>query len=257
MVTVDNIPNTKILVAVHEEALLESLLAVIKEHFATAKIYQAKDGNDAIRKITSDQPDILILDAEIKRCSSDLVLKEVYGGLKSKSIQTVFFSCTGAAFGLEDLVTTGDLQTISMQIGVEAFVAAVYKAMNRVSPHDGTFKIRYLRQEELLIKQGERADTLYILKKGLLTAFAGDPASPIILGQIGVGEFVGEMAYINGEPRSASVKAEQDSELVEFKIDTFDQILYKKPSWMKALVKTLSKRVKALNLFQVRTKESK
>ncbi|MCB0415661.1 MAG: Crp/Fnr family transcriptional regulator, partial [Bdellovibrionales bacterium] len=56
-----------------------------------------------------------------------------------------------------------------------------------------------------------------------------------------------EMAYINGEPRSADVVALSDCELIEFGVDRLDSLLFKKPSWSKALMKTLSKRLKRAN----------
>jgi CRP-like cAMP-binding protein len=55
------------------------------------------------------------------------------------------------------------------------------------------------------------------------------------------------MAYINGEPRSANVKATKDCELVEIPIHLLDHVLFMKPAWAKALMKTLSRRIKNAN----------
>ena len=237
-----------------EDPVQEKIVLALKEHFSGAKIYEARNGNDTARKIYADKPNLLILDSELKRCSADEVIKKVYSDQNNQAIQTVFLNKSGDSFDFEDLITMGSLQVVTFQDNLEPFFAAIYKAVNRHSPSDGTFKIRIMRKGELLLKEGEKGDTLFILKKGLLTAFLGDSKAPSVLGQISPGEFVGEMAYINGEPRTASVKAEEDSELVEFKIETFDQIIFKRPSWMKALLRTLSKRVKILNLFRSRHK---
>lgn len=64
------------------------------------------------------------------------------------------------------------------------------------------------------------------------------------LGKIKAGEFVGEMAHINKEPRSATVTAVTDCELIEIPFGSLDPILFSKPSWSKALFVTLSKRLK-------------
>ena len=60
-------------------------------------------------------------------------------------------------------------------------------------------------------------------------------------------EFAGEMAYINNEPRSAFIEATSDAQLIEVPIELVDKILYKRPAWSKALMQTLSKRLKTAN----------
>jgi CRP/FNR family transcriptional regulator, cyclic AMP receptor protein len=61
------------------------------------------------------------------------------------------------------------------------------------------------------------------------------------------GEFIGEMSFINGEPRNANVKALEASDLIEIPNNLMNHILFTKPSWVKALMKTLSMRVKSAN----------
>jgi CRP-like cAMP-binding protein len=69
----------------------------------------------------------------------------------------------------------------------------------------------------------------------------------VILGNVESGEFVGEMAYINNEPRSATIEATSNAQLIEVPIELVDKILYKRPAWSKALMQTLSKRLKNAN----------
>jgi CRP/FNR family cyclic AMP-dependent transcriptional regulator len=70
---------------------------------------------------------------------------------------------------------------------------------------------------------------------------------PILLGMVQPGEFVGEMSYINGENRSADVISDLSAELIEIPFDRLDRVLFQKPAWSKALMRTLSKRLKAAN----------
>jgi hypothetical protein len=60
----------------------------------------------------------------------------------------------------------------------------------------------------------------------------------------------GEMAYINGEPRAANVIAEGPSELIEIPFERLDHVLFQKPMWSKALMRTLSKRLKNANNYR-------
>ena len=69
----------------------------------------------------------------------------------------------------------------------------------------------------------------------------------VLLGTIRPGEFVGEMAHINNENRTATVRAISDCELIEIPNGTLDLVLFSKPVWARALVSTLSKRLKMSN----------
>ena len=66
--------------------------------------------------------------------------------------------------------------------------------------------IRGFRRGVVLIQEGDRGDTLYIVRSGRLRAFAaGQNGKEITLGIYGGGEYVGEMS-LDGGPRSANVE---------------------------------------------------
>jgi CRP/FNR family cyclic AMP-dependent transcriptional regulator len=59
----------------------------------------------------------------------------------------------------------------------------------------------------VLIQEGEKGDTMFIIISGRLRAFSADNRGrEVTLGTYGPGDYVGEMA-LDGGPRSASVKA--------------------------------------------------
>lgn len=66
---------------------------------------------------------------------------------------------------------------------------------------------RQFRRGALIIQEGERGDTLYIVRSGRLRAFVADnQGKELTLGLYGQGEYIGEMS-LDGGPRSASVEA--------------------------------------------------
>jgi CRP-like cAMP-binding protein len=107
--------------------------------------------------------------------------------------------------------------------------------------------MKLLAPGEKLFRQGDPADLAYLVKSGLLRAYRMQDGKTLTLGDINPGEFVGEMAYINSEPRSADVEAVENCELIEIPLGTFDSLLFSKPTWSMALMKTLSKRLKTAN----------
>jgi len=72
-----------------------------------------------------------------------------------------------------------------------------------------------LQSGELLFRQGERSDDVYFLLSGRLRAHTEDGGKRTILGEIGRGETVGELALFTDEPRSASIVALRNSALVK------------------------------------------
>jgi len=79
---------------------------------------------------------------------------------------------------------------------------------------------------QILFKQGDKSDSLYITMSGRLGAYAsGAGGTKNRLGDIMRGETVGELALFTGEPRSADVLAERDSSLVRISEPLFRKII--------------------------------
>ena len=77
----------------------------------------------------------------------------------------------------------------------------------------------------VLLRRGDPSDAIYILINGLLGAYRHDPEGrEILLNRIGPGAAVGEIGFITGKPRSATVKALRASELLEIAAADFADI---------------------------------
>ena len=75
---------------------------------------------------------------------------------------------------------------------------------------------------EVLIRQGDDADALYVVRHGRLRTTATDnDGSSRDVGEVGKGEVVGEMALITDDKRSATVTAMRDSELYRLPAEAF------------------------------------
>ena len=85
------------------------------------------------------------------------------------------------------------------------------------------------------------------MKRGKLKVFLTIKGQRQQVGTVLPGEFVGEMAHITGEPRSADVEAVEETDLVEIPLGTLDNLLFSKPTWSKALMKTLARRLRDAN----------
>jgi CRP-like cAMP-binding protein len=61
------------------------------------------------------------------------------------------------------------------------------------------------------------------------------------------GELVGEMSFLDGHPRSASVKAITECTLVVVPHEKFTALIQSHPKWFKALINTLLDRLRKAN----------
>ena len=68
---------------------------------------------------------------------------------------------------------------------------------------------------EILFRCGEPGDALYVVVSGRLrVTVEGEDGGEHLIGELGRGELIGEMAVLTGDPRSATARAVRDSELV-------------------------------------------
>ena len=83
---------------------------------------------------------------------------------------------------------------------------------------------------EVVMREGEPGGDMFVVVSGRLrVATTGPNGAEVILAELGAGETVGEMAFISGEPRSATVYAIRDSQLARLSTARFEQLLEQHP----------------------------
>jgi CRP/FNR family transcriptional regulator, cyclic AMP receptor protein len=65
-----------------------------------------------------------------------------------------------------------------------------------------------------LFREGQAADSLLIIKHGSVQIAQSGDNNTIIMATLGSGAHFGEMSFLDGEPRSATARTLEDSELV-------------------------------------------
>lgn len=109
-----------------------------------------------------------------------------------------------------------------------------------------------------LFELGDEGDDLFILRTGSLGVYLPQPGDKLrLLALIRPGETVGEMAVISGEPRSATVIAIRDSELMRLPKDRFDKLIKGKPRLLEGLNQLLVQRLRQVSSGVVPTPEPK
>ena len=109
-----------------------------------------------------------------------------------------------------------------------------------------------LSRGSVLFDQDEVGDRVYILVLGALAGRRSRRGGRReVVGEIGRGEIVGEMAIFTGEPRSARVRALRDSELVSLDRQAFDRLVVRYPQMLMALTRLVIHRLRQAQSGQV------
>ena len=81
-----------------------------------------------------------------------------------------------------------------------------------------------------LFAEDEPGDSAYLVATGRLAAFRRDGSgAEVEIGQLARGDIVGELSLIDGDPRSATVYAVRDSQLIEFSRAAYEEMLDRYP----------------------------
>jgi signal transduction histidine kinase len=106
-----------------------------------------------------------------------------------------------------------------------------------------------LREGEVIFREGDPGDSLYLVGEGSIKiSKSGRGGAQETLGFIQPGNFFGEMALFDGQPRSASATAASSSLLASVDERTFQQILELAPSRLHMnFLRAVSERLRQVN----------
>ncbi|HEY3236604.1 MAG TPA: mechanosensitive ion channel family protein, partial [Polyangiaceae bacterium] len=85
--------------------------------------------------------------------------------------------------------------------------------------------VRLYNQGEVIIRQGESGDELFLVEHGEVCVNIEGKRGPVEVARLGPGNFFGEMSLMTGEPRSATVLAAVECELIVVKKESFQHII--------------------------------
>jgi F420-non-reducing hydrogenase small subunit len=103
------------------------------------------------------------------------------------------------------------------------------------------------KKGEVIIRQGDRGDTMYIIQSGAVEVSQRQGDREVILALLDRGDFFGEMALIDDEPRSATVTALHRTRLLALTRFSLLARLREDPGVALHLLRTLSQRIEKNN----------
>lgn len=107
--------------------------------------------------------------------------------------------------------------------------------------------IKRVETKELLIRQGDIENTMYVVKTGLFSVSRESSGGVIHLADAEAGDVIGEMSLIKEGVRSANVKAEKAGFVYVIDVREFYNNIYNVPGWFMELIQGLVQRLRDTN----------
>lgn len=109
-------------------------------------------------------------------------------------------------------------------------------------------ELRFYDAGELLFREGERGDSIFVIRRGELRVKRKQGEDEIELALLGEGSVVGEMSLIDHSMRSASVESVAGTAVLLIPSFKFAPLLEQFPAWFGSLLKSLVQRLRQSNL---------
>jgi CRP-like cAMP-binding protein len=98
-----------------------------------------------------------------------------------------------------------------------------------------------------LFRENDRSRELYIIQSGTVKVYRTAGGKEIELAILEKGSVLGEMALIDGKPRSASAKVLRDCEVILIDADTFHNRIKGVPPWFLSIIRMTSQKIRQAN----------
>jgi NTE family protein/lysophospholipid hydrolase len=101
---------------------------------------------------------------------------------------------------------------------------------------------------ETLCRQGDPTDAVFIVIDGSLEVLAETEGAERLVSILERGEAIGEVGALSGEPRSATIRAARDSDLIRIERDQFLRLLNEQPQIAVNFARMLASRLRRVTL---------
>ena len=110
---------------------------------------------------------------------------------------------------------------------------------------------------ESIVRQGQKGKSMFVIHRGTVDVQLKEEGATKSLRKLREGDFFGEMGLLTGEPRTATVLAEEETEVLEINNLCLKPILEENPELVTALSQIVEERRRTLDKLEAETDERK
>jgi hypothetical protein len=106
---------------------------------------------------------------------------------------------------------------------------------------------RRYRDGEMIIKQGDVGDCIYVIQEGKVEVFNENRKGEIKIAELGTNEFFGEMGLFEKDVRSCTIRASGEAKILTIDRKNFYKTIHKDPTLAYNLLQKMSYRLREIN----------
>lgn len=235
--------NMAVLLLEHNEDELNLMSSALTEQGHV--VVKAQSGQEARLKYTNQKFDFLVLDIDTKGYMPDEFIKNIRDKEKMKSMKesVPMLLIAQDSNSLLKFSDFDNIQTLEKPFSIDDFTKKflTFNSKSGISQEN----MKKIAAGEYLITEGGNNNEMYWILSGefVITKMNNEDKN-VIVGEAKTGELIGEMSFLDNLPRSASVKAKIDSEVLVIPHKKFMATLDNQPRWFRSLMQTLSTRLR-------------
>lgn len=242
---VDN-PNKNIYLLDSDVSLLKKLGNALVEDYPAFQVLAFDNWEDLKDDLLKERPTLFILELAggneayffdfIRSLKKDDLLKDI--PVIVTGTRDVLAQC-------QSDISKFDLHEVPKAIRMPTFMSMVQTCLTEASSLK--VEVIHLQAGENLFLQGDKARMIYITRVGQLEVYHTQDGEDFVLGVVGESEILGEMAFLEKKPRSASVRALEHCEVLGLNIENLHSYLEAQPFWLTLMLNGLVSRLKEAN----------
>ena len=103
-------------------------------------------------------------------------------------------------------------------------------------------RVRVFAPDEAIVRQGQQGKSMFVIHNGSVKVQIKEEGNAKILGSLREGDFFGEMGLFTGEPRTATVIAEEETQVLEIDNLCLKPILEENPELLESFSRIIEER---------------
>ena len=104
---------------------------------------------------------------------------------------------------------------------------------------------------EVIVRKGQEGNSMFVIIRGSVKVQLPEAAGPRTINQLGPNDFFGEMSLLTGEPRTANVVAEEETDVMQIRKGAVKPIFESNPELMETICAIIEERRKLLTQEQL------
>lgn len=239
--------ENSVLIVVNEEVKKTNAREVLEEQ--KYRVVIATNSNEARLKFSNEQFDMAIIDMDVKGFKAN---DFVEGIRRKEGLRNVKDNIPILVIGERSDKFAEQFALIDNVKYLEAPFTKLElkKKLLTFTGHSDVISnnTKIINKDEYLITEGGTSHEMFWILSGkfVITKMNQDGQN-VIIGEVYPGELVGEMSFLDNLPRSASVRAKEESEVLVIPHKKFIDVLDHQPRWFRSLMQTMSQRLRGAN----------